>query len=276
MPERLLAVFLPAARPANSILPGALGLLLACGAPTPEPLLRLEAEHLRFAPPPTVPAGLVRVRLVNRDPVWHEASIVRFTGATGTLEAYVDSARAGQEYPSFARDVGGVSFLAPGDSAEVLLDLPAGRYAVICWHRDHVLQGMGASFMVEGSASPAGRPGGAATDVTLTDYAIRFSRAPGDRPLLHVTNGGPSEHELAILELEPGRSYADFMAWRAAGEAGPPPGRTVAGTAALQPGGDLWVPLPRRPGRYLFLCLLEDSTGAYHADLGMQQSVELP
>ena len=261
--------------PARSTLFCGLGVLLACSRSEVTLLLRLEAQHLRFAPPSTVPAGLTRVRLVNRDPVWHEASIIRFTDSASSLQTYLDSAAAGNEYPSFAQDVGGVGFLAPGDSAEVILDLPAGRYAVVCWHRDHLLQGMGATFAVEGASPSPSHPDAATSQVTLSDYQVAFPRSPAGERLLHVTNRGPSAHELAILELAPGRSYADFMAWRAAGESGTPPGRTVAGTAALRPDGDIWVVLPRRTGRFLFFCLLEDSTGKYHADLGMQRVVTL-
>ncbi len=244
----------------------------ACShAPTPH-LLRLEARNLRFAPPARVEGGFTRLRLVNRDPVWHEASLVRFTDPTATLEAYVAAARAGDEYPEFAEDVGGVGFLAPGDSADVLLNLEPGRYAVICWHRDHLLQGMGASFEAVGESSPGIHPT-AAVDLELSDFRIPAFSPSAGRELLHVTNAGPSEHELAILRLEPGKTLDDFMAWRAAGEIGPPPARSIAGTAALQPQAEVWLDVFWTPGRYVLLCLLEGDGGAYHADLGMQRLI---
>lgn len=246
----------------------------ACGGPPPPKLLRLEARELRFKPPAEVPAGPVRVRLVNRDPVWHEASLLRFTDTTRTLDDYIAATRAGNEYPSFAEDVGGVSFLAPGDSAEVLVELQAGRYAVICWHADHVMQGMGASFTVTGEVRPdAFRAGGA--EVRLADGEIPALAPVRGRQVLHVINAGPAEHELAILRLEPGKTYADFMAWRAAGETGTPPAYTVAGTAALAPGREIWVIVPWAAGRYVMVCLLEDSEGHFHADLGERQEFEV-
>lgn len=252
----------------------AIGGLASC-SPTPrEPLLRLEAHSLRFKPLGQVPSGLTRIRLVNRDPVWHEASLLRFTDSTGTLEAYVAAARAGNEYPSFAADIGGISFLAPGDSADVLLNLPPGRYAVLCWHRDHILQGMGATFEVAGPEA-SGRPSNPTSNLRLSDFEVpAMAPAPG-RQLLHVTNAGPSEHELAILRLQPGKSFPDFMAWRAAGEVGSLPARTIAGTAALRPGSEVWLDIRWTPGRYLVVCMLEDSTGRYHATLGMQRVLEV-
>jgi hypothetical protein len=257
------------------LLPLALTGLLACFSSRAEPLLRLEAHNLRFAPPPLVPAGLTRVRLINRDPVWHEASLLRFTDSSATLAGYLAAARAGDEYPAFALDIGGISFLAPGDSADALVALPPGRYAVICWHRDHVLQGMGAEFEVRG-ASPQGKPTPPAAEMALADFTIPVLAPPAGRQLLHLTNAGPSEHELAILRLQPGKSAADFLAWRAAGETGAPPARTIAGTAALRPGSEIWLDVPWEPGRYLLLCMLEDGTGRYHAELGMQRLIEIP
>jgi hypothetical protein len=97
----------------------------------------------------------------------------------------------------------------------------------------------------------------------------------GRHQLLHVTNAGPNEHELAILRLEPGATFADFVAWRAAGEIGPAPARTIAGTAALHPGGEVWLDLSWTPGRYLLLCLLEDSLSAAHPGMGMQRPMEV-
>ena len=259
-------------------------LLAACAAPlgtgscrpaAEEPLLRLAARGLRFTLPPEVAAGLTRVRFVNQDPVWHEASLVRFTSAEGTLERYIALARSGEEYPAFAEDLGGVSFLAPGDSAEVLIRLPPGRYAVICWHQDHVLQGMGAEFEVRGDRMRWPDPA-QATPLPLRDFAIPpLSPRPGHE-LLHVTNDGPSEHELAILRLDAGRTLADFMAWRTAGEAGPPPGRTIAGTAALRSGAEVWLDVTWAPGRYAVICLLEDPAKRYHTQLGMQREFTIP
>lgn len=247
----------------------------ACSrAPTPH-LLRLEARNFRFAPPARVAAGLTRLRLVNQDLVWHEASLVRFADSTATLEAYVASARAGNEYPDFAADIGGVSFLAPGDSADVLLNLAPGHYVVVCWHRDHLLQGMGASFAVVGETSPSA-PKDGALDLNLSDFSIPTLSPSIGRELLHVTNVGPSEHELAILRLEPGRTLTDFMAWREAGEIGPPPAHSIAGTAALQPQAEVWLDVDWTPGRYLLLCLLEDGGGTNHTDLGMQRLIVVP
>ena len=200
--------------------------------------------------------------------------MLRFTDSKGTLESYVKAARAGDEYPAFAADIGGISFLAPGDSADVLLNLVPGRYAVVCWHRDHILQGMGATFEVAGP-QPRARPPNPTPDLRLSDFAVpALAPVPGHE-LLHVTNAGPSEHELAILRLQSGKSFADFMAWHAAGEVGPSPARTIAGTAALRPGAEVWLDIPWTPGRYLLVCLLEDSTGRYHATLGMQRVLEV-
>lgn len=63
------------------------------------------------------------------------------------------------------------------------------------------------------------------------------------------------------------------MAWRAGGEAGPAPARTVAGTAALRAGREAWIDLPAGRGSYLLVCVLEDAGGRFHADLGMRTTL---
>lgn len=133
---------------------------------------------------------------------------------------------------------------------------------------------MGATFEVVGPQRP-GRPSIPTPDFRLSDFEVPgLTPVPG-RQLLHVTNAGPSEHELAILRLQPAKSFTDFMAWRAAGEVGPPPARTIAGTAALRAGAEVWLDIPWTPGRYLLVCMLEDSTGRYHAALGMHRVLEV-
>lgn len=149
----------------------ALGAVGACSRAPARHLLRLKARDLRFAPPAQVEAGVTRLRLIIRDPVWHEASLVRFTDSTSTLEAYMASARAGDECPAFAEDIGGVSALASGDSTDVLLNLEPGRYAVIGWHRDHLLQRMAAFLEAVGDDSPSVYPIGA-VDIDLSDFPV--------------------------------------------------------------------------------------------------------
>ncbi len=250
-----------------------LALALVGCAPHAPPLLRLEARGLHFSQPPVLSAGVTRLRLVNQDPVWHEASVVRFLDSTGTIATYLAAAAAGDEYPAFAQDIGGVALLAPGDSAEVLLPLQPGRYAVICWHRDHVLQGMSSEFEVAPARDPAASPPVARDSLVLADYRLSPIAPRAGRHLLYLQNSGPHEHELAILRLAQGKSLQDYLAWRDAGEAGSAPGRTIGGTAALAPGGSLWVDVPWERGEYLLICLLEDSTGVLHVHRGMQQSV---
>ncbi|MEO8139532.1 MAG: hypothetical protein ABI742_07805 [Gemmatimonadota bacterium] len=200
---------------------------------------------------------------------------MRLEGPEASLEAYVAAARAGDEYPAFATDQGGVSVLAPGDSADVLLRLFAGRYAVICWHQDHVMQGMGAEFSVAEASAAVPDPV-AGREVALSDFAIpEIAPTPG-RELLHLRNTGPSEHEFIVLRLNDGASLEEYLRWRAAGELGPAPARPVAGSAALTRGGEAWVDVTWSRGSYLLLCLLEDSAGTLHSSLGMARTVTIP
>ena len=253
---------------------GPLLLLSACTSGRESPLVRLEASAFRFSAIDTVSAGPVRIRLVNRDPVWHEASVIRVSDSAATIADYIKAVQGGDEYPAFAHDVGGVGLLAPGDSADVVLMLPAGRYAILCWHQDHLLQGMSTMLQVIADDRQAVPP--ITTDsVVLTDTGISPVAPGAGRRLLHVRNDGPNEHELVILALDAGRSLDEWLAWRKAGEVGPAPGRTIGGTAALAPGREAWVDVSWTPGRYEMICLLTDSTGAELVHRGMQRTIEI-
>jgi hypothetical protein len=162
--------------------------------------------------------------------------------------------------------------LAPGDSAEVLLSLTPGRYAVICWHRDHVLQGMGAEFTASIAPNLQPSPESKAA-VVLSDYQISALSPSRGRQLLRIHNAGPSEHEFIVLRLAAERTLADFLAWRSDGEIGPAPAHAVAGTAALVADGEVWVDVDWAPGEYVLLCLLEDSVGTLHVTKGMSRRV---
>src|SRR5687767_15072371 len=117
------------------------------GGPAQPRLLRLEASDFTFAAPATVAAGLTRVRLVNRGSEWHEALITRLPAGT-SAEAYLAAARAGESFPVGAVDFGGPGVVPMGDSSEVVLRLPPGRYAIVCWSGNHVKRGMIATLTV--------------------------------------------------------------------------------------------------------------------------------
>jgi uncharacterized cupredoxin-like copper-binding protein len=258
----------------------ALSLVSACasresGENTERPhLIRLVASDLRFAAPDTIPAGLTRLRLVNTGQAWHEALITRLPDSA-TAETYAAGARAGDAFPVSAVDVGGPGQIAAGDSSEVVLNLPPGRYAIVCWSDNHVKAGMIVPLVVSATETIAtGTAPAAEAEVKLEEY--RFTHTTpfrNGRQIVQVKNTGQRPHNLQIYRLESGKTLADFGAWFASRQ-GAPPAVPVGGMSTMAPGTEAWMHLALEPGRYFIACGTLEG-GKIHAQLGMIEEFEI-
>ena len=264
----------------------ALASLAACASGRPDgarrelPLLRLEARDFAFTGPREVPAGLTRVRLVNRGPAWHEALVTRLPDGV-TPEAYLAGARAGDAFPVGAVDVGGPGKVAAGDSSDVVIALEPGRYAVVCWSDGHVKAGMIASIVItageaRGGAEAAPTPSG---EVRLEDFRLAHDSGAYRRGanVLRIRNTGQRPHDITFYRLEPGRTARDFGAWYASRQ-GPPPAVPVGGMVTLAPGRDGWAELVLPAGRYFAACGTPEpgpNGTQIHAQMGMAEVFEI-
>jgi len=250
------------------------------------PLFRIETRDHEFRASSRLqvgPEGFVRVRLVNHGAVWHEALIVRLTSERYHARDYVDSVRAGADFPGFAIDLGGPGLTVAGDSSEIVVPLLPGRYALACWFAGHVRQGMVHDFEVVGtpeSDAGGGEPrvrgrsaGGPPADLVLTmfDYNFDVSRPlTAGEHVLRVENRGPQPHEIDFFRLLPGRSPADYLAWSKNGRQGAAPALPVGGTLDFAPGHFVWLSVTFAPGQYFAICHVPDALdGRPHHDHGM-------
>lgn len=248
--------------------------LAACQSTPPDlPLVRIVATATGYTLAPRVPGGLVRIRLVNQDTAMHEAGLAHLTGPEASLAAYLRVVQAGEEYPPFARDLGGAALALPGDSNEVVVRLPAGPALVMSWRNDDILHGFIAATEV-GAANDRVQPPSPATEVVLTEYAIApFTLRPGGQ-WLHVINRGHTEHEFTLLRHRVGHTTAEWYDWRTTGEKGEAPSAPIAGTTALMPDGEAWLYVEATPATYLATCAVE-TVGKVprHHTLGMQREL---
>lgn len=239
----------------------ALGACAKSAPPQHEPpLVRITAHEFAYDMPDTLPAGLVRVRVVNDGGYWHHALFARLDSMQ-TAEGYLKEIRAGADFPSGATDMGGTPLIVPGDSSESVLSFTPGRWIALCtasgggmWH---VAAGMLAPFVVvaDPAAAPASPP---ASDVTLvmndSTFVVPDTLVAGTR-WLRVENRGRRWHECDILRLEPGTGFADYVAWRRTEHLGRPRVATpVGGVADFGPGVVIWTRTEFRPGPHLFVC----------------------
>lgn len=232
------------------------------------PLVRLvvQGDTLESSPA-EVRAGVVRVRLVNRDTAWHDAVLVRLgdAGSADTLPA------AG------APVAGGAALVAGGDSSEAAFALEAGRWAVMVRHDDTTRATRLAPLLVQPRPAKDARPAmRAATLVAMEDF--RFEHLEELREgtqVLRVRNDGQRPHELVVYRILSGRTLRDFGTWYTTTRTGPPPALPVGGATMVAPGREAWAVLHLRPGRYFMVCKVPEG-GQMHAALGMVQAFEVP
>ena len=107
--------------------------------------------------------------------------------------------------------------------------------------------------------------------MTLKDFSISMpSSVAAGKHTLKVTNQGPEAHEFSLIQLAPGKTAQDVMAFFMQPPAGPPPFTDAGGMGALAPNTSGWVEVDLTAGNYMALCFVPDPrTGKAHAMLGM-------
>ncbi|MFL5515797.1 MAG: hypothetical protein ACJ8DJ_06555 [Gemmatimonadales bacterium] len=175
--------------------------------------------------------------------------------------------------------VGGPNASSSGVDAKVVLDLPAGQYAMLCLiasdadRTAHYAKGMIRPLVVLGSGGAAQRREPAADGrIVLTDYAFDVSPDIGaGRHTLRVENAAAQAHEVVIVRLIPGKTMTDLWTW-SKGPKGAPPVMPNGGTTVIAPGGVNLMTATFTPGDYVLVCFASDaSDGRSHLAHGMVQ-----
>lgn len=227
-------------------------------------VVTVTARDYAFEAPDSVAAGLTEFRLVDQGTEMHHVFLIRLDEGK-TLRDALDAFAAGGPPPAWMREVGGPNTPVPGGTSSAALRLVAGRYAMICVipspdGKAHLMKGMAHELVVTPAASPVASAS-PKTDVTMTlsDYDFAFSRPlRAGRQLVRVRNAAAQPHEVVIVQLAPGKTAADVVAWIAKPD-GPPPGAPVGGTTPMAQGEENIVPLDVAPGDYALLCFVPDA-----------------
>jgi hypothetical protein len=155
------------------------------------------------------------------------------------------------------------------------MNLAPGSYAMLCFVPDaegvpHFALAMATSLTVTEATGPlAAEPDSDLTiDMTNFGYNLSAPISAGTRTI-RVTNSGPQDHEVFLVQLAPGATAMDFLAAFEPGAQGPP-GLPLGGLQAIANGGSGFFTVDFTPGNYALICFVEDvETGAPHAVLGM-------
>jgi hypothetical protein len=113
--------------------------------------------------------------------------------------------------------------------------------------------------------------------MSLRDYSFVLSGAPAPgRRVIEVRNDGDQTHEVELVQLAPGKSVHDVLAW-VEKPTGSPPGLPLGGVSPLARGGVASFEVELAPGRYGMICFLPDTKdGKPHHEHGMIQEFEVP
>jgi len=245
-----------------------------------EPLqLTVTARDFVFELPDSVPAGVTTINLVNQGPEFHHVQLVRIEDGH-TVAEFLDALRAEGPPPTWVREIGGPNTPLPGGTAQATVELEPGPHAIVCFIPSsdgvpHVAKGMVQTFEVTGVAGPAPEvtPD---VEMVLSDYDFTLSKplTPG-RQVLRVHNSADQPHEVFLVQLDNGKTAADFLAWTENSD-GPPPGRPAGGITAIAKGISNDLTLDLTQGEYVLICFVPDAgDGKPHLAHGMIKTLTI-
>jgi hypothetical protein len=252
--------------------------LLLAGCHSGANVVTVTAKDYSFEAPTEIPAGPTTFKLVNRGPSLHHIQLVKLDEGK-TADDFVAALKAGGPPPRWASMAGGPNPPEPGSTTTTTVLLEPGNYAMICFIPTpegipHVMKGMAHPLRVTPSDRATAAEPAADLVVKLVDFDFQLSEPlKSGRHTLRVENGGAQPHELAIVQLKPGKSPMDFAEWGER-QIGPAPGTLFGGVSGIMPGTHAFVAVDLPPGDYALICFVpEMKDGKPHFAHGMAKQV---
>jgi hypothetical protein len=122
--------------------------------------------------------------------------------------------------------------------------------------------------------SPAAAEPSADLVVKLVDFDFELSGPlTAGHHVIRVENGGAQPHEIALVQLKPGKQPMDFAEWGEK-QQGPAPGALFGGVSGIMPGAHAFATVDLPPGDYALLCFVPDmKDGKPHFVHGMAKKI---
>lgn len=226
-------------------------------------VITVTGKDFKFDAPDEIPAGLTEFRFLNKGPSIHHMQILKITNGKTFAQLRTALDKGGRP-PRWMHEAGGPNAAAPGTESNATLMLEPGNYAIICFvdigGAPHFTKGMIRPLRVTaatGAVAPDPKP-----DVTATlfDYNFKLSSPilAGARTI-RVQNIAKQPHEVQLVQLAPGKTAHDFLAWAGGGMKGPPPAKPIGGIAGIEPGMSESFTANFTPGNYAFICFISDA-----------------
>jgi hypothetical protein len=215
--------------------------------------LDIRATDFTFEAPESIRAGTVVVRLRNDGLVPHHAWLVRLD-QEHTLRDLERELAGGKPLPSWVADIGGPNAVPAGSEGQVIMELGAGHYVILCPVRladgmPALMKGMYRPLEVSASSDQV-RPPRADGVLALPDRSITVrGRIHRGRQLIQVSNTSAVTRELRVYRLGSGGDIDALRDWLGE-ESGPPPAEVIAGVIGLGPGVRAVLALDLERGEY--------------------------
>ncbi|MGI8402747.1 MAG: hypothetical protein ACR2NS_14265 [Gemmatimonadaceae bacterium] len=226
-------------------------------------VVNVTGKDFKFDAPDQIPAGLTEFRFLNKGPSIHHMQILKLTNGKTFADLNAALKRQGPP-PKWMKEVGGPNAPAPGTESNATLMLAPGNYAIICFvdlgGAPHFTKGMLKPLRVVASTDAVAPNPTPDVTATLFDYNFRLSSPilAGTRTI-KVENTGNQIHELELLQLAPGKSVSDFLAWEGGSRNTPPPAKPIGGIAGIERGMSESFTANFTPGNYVFICFVPDA-----------------
>ena len=247
------------------------------------PEITIDAADFSYTAPESINAGWVRVKLTNSGKEPHHVQFLRLNDEI-TFEGFQEALQKGPGAEmAISQLMGGVGAIAPNGSAQVVINLTAGEYVIICFvpspsdHVPHLAKGMMKSLTVQESSVTAAEPTAELT-VTMKDFLFDFPETlPAGSRIIKVVNNGPEAHEFNLLQLKEGKTLEDVNEYLAEPN-GPPPFIPVGGMNGLSVGKAGYMEFDFEPGTYVAICNIPSpqAEGHPHFTLGMIKQFSVP
>lgn len=221
-------------------------------------LVRLVARDYSFETPLRLPAGIVRLRLVNRGSEPHYASFYRL-GAGKTARDFFAWRASRTRTPEWLTLRSGPAPVMPGDSSDLTVQLPAGHYIIICGypgsegtqHADRGMFRVVDAVPMRGGAGTLRRFPVAARTLRLRDSVFSLDQpVPAGWRAIAIENRGSTSEQVLIVRLPNGVSVDDEKRWFDEGFRTRRPGVPSGGALLVEPRERYVVTRNFAPGRY--------------------------
>jgi hypothetical protein len=246
---------------------------LAAGIPStrtlhpslPGQILDISEDNFFIRAPGSARPGLTTVRMTSPHG-GHQFELYRLNEGHSVNELV--TALSADKSPAWAIEMGGAGYPPKGGTVNASYILEPGKYAILCAVHDkrdglrHYQKGMFTEFTVAGRRVRGALP---KPDVTVSEveYSWKLSKPLSAGPhVLRVTNNGTNVHEMKILKVLPGHTYAEVKAWKPGHPRVDEPFATVT---TMQPGVSVITSITFPKGDYVLWCVPQSKNGMSQA-----------